>query len=110
MRLALPSVMIAIPSATLAVRTSAFTGSILASTLFGAKLGDRAKPVLHVEGFRNLAVLDRLDIDRHDPKTLAGMRHAEQLAGRRARHLAAHDHAVAGDEHLFDGELQIGDR
>src|SRR5260370_15539838 len=51
--------------------------------LFGAESPDGAEPVSHVEGFGDSAVLDGLNIDRHDPKALAGVRHAEQVAGRR---------------------------
>src|SRR5271167_3375147 len=41
--------------------------------LFGAKLRQRAEPVLHVIGGGDLAVLDGLYIDCHDLEALAGV-------------------------------------
>src|SRR4030095_8330517 len=66
--------------------------------LLGAKLPQGAEPVFEVVGPRDLAVADRLDVDRHDPEALAGMRHSEELARRGYRDLATHDHAGARDE------------
>src|SRR6185437_10957465 len=63
------------------------------SGLCGAELADGAEPVFHVEGPGDLAVADGLDIDRHDPEALAGVRHAEQVASRRSRYFATHDDA-----------------
>ena len=48
---------------------------IAKAVLLRAKLPDGTQPIFHVEGFRDLAVLDRLYVDRHDPETLARMRH-----------------------------------
>src|ERR1700684_3089737 len=54
------------------------------SRLFRAQLANRAEPVFHVKGLADLAVPDGLDIDRHDAKALAGMRHAKQVTRGRA--------------------------
>jgi hypothetical protein len=75
--------------------------------LLGAELPDGAEPVFHVEGFCDFAVPDGLDIDGHDPKTLAGMRHAEQFARGCARDLATYDHAIARDQHFLDVEFHV---
>src|SRR5882724_5707884 len=78
--------------------------------LLCAKLSQSTEPVFEMVGPGDLAVLDRLDIYRHDPKALARMRHPEELAGRCSRDLAADDDPVAGDEHFLDVELHIRDR
>src|ERR1044071_311694 len=79
------------------------------SCLLRAQLAERAEPVLHVECSRDSAVAYRLDVDCHHPEALAGVGNAEQFACRRAGDLAAHDDAVAGNEHLLDVELHVGD-
>src|SRR4029453_18495922 len=78
--------------------------------LLCAKLSQSTEPVFEVVGPRDLAVLDRLDIYRHDPKALARMRHTEEIAGRCSRDLAPDDDPVAGDEDFLDVELHIWDR
>src|SRR6266851_3649500 len=75
--------------------------------LFGAELSDGAEPVFHVEGFDDSAVLDGLNIDRYDPKALAGVRHAEQVAGRRTGDLATDDDPIARDQHFLDVEFHV---
>src|SRR5205807_10459227 len=57
-------------------------------SLFRPKLSERAQPVLHMERLGDLAVLDGLNIDRHDLEALARMRHAKQLAGRGPHHFS----------------------
>src|SRR5215207_2245772 len=76
--------------------------------LLRAKLPECAQPILHMEGFRDLTVADRLDVDRHNAEALARVWDPEQLAGRGASDLAAHDHAVAGNQHFLDVELHVG--
>jgi hypothetical protein len=68
----------------------------------GSELPQRAQPIFHVKGLRDLTVPDGLDIDRHDPEVLAGVRHAEEFPRRRTGYLATHDHTVAGDEDVFN--------
>src|SRR6266850_6803308 len=80
------------------------------SPLLCAKLSQSTEPVFEVVGPGDPAVLDRLDIYRHDPKALAGMRHTEEIAGRRSRDLAADDDTIAGDKDFLDVELHIWDR
>src|SRR2546425_7497920 len=80
------------------------------SPLLCAKLSQSTEPVFEVVGPGDLAVLDRLDIYRHDPKALARMRHTEEIAGRCSRDLAADDDPIAGDEDFLDVELHVGDR
>src|SRR5712671_576235 len=80
----------------------------MAPALLRAKLPECAQPILHMEGFRDLPVTDRLDVDRHHTEALARVRDAEQLASRRARDLAAHDRPIADDEHFLDVELHVG--
>src|SRR5271156_1851667 len=75
-----------------------------------AKLPDRAEPVFHVVGLGDLAVLDGLDIDGHDPEALTGVRHPKYVARGRARDFAAHDYAIAGDQHFLDIEFHVGER
>jgi hypothetical protein len=84
-----------------------FTWQVHLAGSFAAKLADGTEPVFHVEGLGDLAVPNGLDIDRHDPKTLAGMRHAKQVARRCAGHLAANDHAIARDQHFLDVEFHV---
>src|SRR6478736_4764414 len=78
--------------------------------LLRAKLPKRAQPVFHVESLIDLPVANCLNIDRHDSETLARVRSTEQLACRRAGYLSANDHTIAGDEHLLDVKLHVGDR
>src|SRR5262245_61277308 len=78
--------------------------------LLRAQLSQRTEPVLEVIGASDLAVSDGLDVDRHDPKALARMRHTEEIAGRCPADLAAHDDSIAGDEDFLDVELHVGDR
>jgi hypothetical protein len=73
--------------------------------LFRAQLPQRTEPIFHVEGFGDLAILDGLNIDRHDLEAFARVGHAEEVAGGRAGHLAAHDDAIAGDEHFLDSRI-----
>ena len=47
------------------------------SVLLRSQLSQRAEPVFKVIRPRDLAISDRLDIDRHDPKALARMRRTE---------------------------------
>jgi hypothetical protein len=50
--------------------------------LLCAKLSERTEPVLEVIGASDLAISDGPDIDRHDPKASARMRHTEKIASR----------------------------
>src|SRR5882724_9122994 len=50
------------------------------NALLCAKLSERTEPVLEVIGASDLAISDGLDVDRHDPKALARMRHTEKIA------------------------------
>src|SRR3989454_1006631 len=77
--------------------------------LLGAQLPQGTEPVFEVVGPGNLAVSNGLDIDRHDPEALAGMRHPEEIPSRRSSHLAAYDDAIPGDENFLDLELHVGD-
>jgi hypothetical protein len=62
-----------------------------------------------MEGFGNLAVFDGLNIDRHYPEALSGVRHTEEVTSGRAGHITAHDHAVASDKHFLDVKHHVGD-
>src|SRR5207247_10070081 len=75
-----------------------------------SRLSGRTEPVVEVIGASDLAVSDGLDVDRHDPKGLARMRHTEKIASRCPAHLAAHDDSIAGNEDFLDVELHVGDR
>src|SRR5258705_6072262 len=78
--------------------------------LLDAELPHRTKPVFEMVGPGNLAVLDGLDVDRHDPEALAGMGHAEEVPGRSSGYLAANDDTIPGDQNFLDLEPHIGDR
>src|ERR1700719_4214033 len=78
--------------------------------LLGSDLAHRTDPVLEMVRSGNLAVLDGLNVNRHDPEALAGMSHAEQVARGCSGHLAADDDPISGDENFLDLELHIRDR
>src|SRR6202521_4171011 len=73
----------------------------LAELLFGTQLPQCAEPVFEVVGLCDLAVADRLDVDRQDAEALARVGHAEQVAGGSAGDLAAHDHPVPGHQYFL---------
>src|SRR6266850_8113312 len=79
------------------------------SRLLGAQLPQGTEPVFEVVGPGNLAVSDRLNIDRHDPEALAAMGHTEEIPSRCSRHLTAYDDTIPGDEDFLDVELHVGD-
>src|SRR4029077_487401 len=78
--------------------------------LLGAELSQRTYPVFEMVGPGNLAVLDGLDVDRHDPEALAGMRHSEEVPGRGSGDLAPDDDPIPGDQDFLDLESHVGDR
>ena len=61
-------------------------------------------------GCHGLAVLDGVDVDRHDAKALASRLYAEERAGRGAAGFAAHNDAVAIDQRVLDLPAQVGDQ
>jgi hypothetical protein len=81
------------------------------AVLLCAKLSQGTEPVFHVVGFRNLSVFDGLDIDGHDPETLAVMGYTKELAGRRADDFTTHDNAVASEQDSlmsnFKSEMEL---
>src|SRR4029077_15947741 len=60
-------------------------------------------------GPANLAVLDGLNVDRHDPEALAGMGHTKEVPSGCSCYLAADDDTIPGHEHFLDRELHVGD-
>src|SRR5260370_39789056 len=59
--------------------------------LLRSQLTQSAEPVFEVIGPRDLSVSDRLDIGRHDPEALSGVRHTEQFAGGCSSDLTSED-------------------
>ena len=72
--------------------------AVVAATpaLISRQLPYRAQPILDMIRPHDLPALDRVHIDRHQLERLAAMRHAQELAGRRAGGLAAHRDAIYG--------------
>src|SRR5258705_2349779 len=66
----------------------------------------RTDPVLEVVGPGDLASLDGLDVDRHDPEALPGVGHPKQVTSRSPAHLAANGHPIPGDENFLDLEME----
>src|SRR5260370_37048210 len=80
------------------------------TSLLGAELSQRTEPVFEMVGPGNLAVLDGLDVDRHDPEALSGMRHTKEVPGRCSGDLAPDDDPIPRDQHFLDLESHVGDR
>jgi len=47
--------------------------------LLGSELPHRTEPVFEMVGPGNLAVLEGLNVDRHDPEALSGMGHTKEV-------------------------------
>src|SRR6266851_1753895 len=78
--------------------------------LLGAELSQRTEPVFEMVGPGNLAVLDGLDVDRHDPEALSGMRYTKEVPRRCSGDLAPDDDTIPRDQNFLDLESHVGDR
>jgi hypothetical protein len=70
-------------------------------------LTHRAGPILDVVGSDDSAPFDRVDVDRHDLKALAGGRDIKERRDRCPRGLSPHDDLVAGDQQLLDLPFEV---
>src|SRR5262249_18790440 len=94
----------------IATRPDTMSATKMRMVLLLRQLAECTLPVFDMIGANNLATLDRMDVDRHELERLAVGRRPHQVPRRRAGRLAAHDGAIARDQHLLDLPLEIGDR